>query len=305
MRHVALLGLAAIAVAAIPAGHAAAQGLLHKHRHVAGPGLAAMRPLPTQAAPVVVAATGDVSSSDGAATAAIGTVATNPSLPGAVGGAPGAVAATPGAVGICVVPPAPLDGVPIDAVPMPLPSIDGGPAIACSDYPCIPPGFVPGFVPGADPGVAGHHHTRPLPGGDAAPGGPLMYGRPIGFSAMNAATPSASAFGQAPAAAANAAPPGRHVAAGLPGRAVGVRPGTLDVPGRRQMTPIGGPAHGATVSAGDVQRDPGVVQAAGIAPQHEGATRRAGTAGPATAAAMTATPTRWRDRLHIAWPTAK
>lgn len=325
MRHVALLGLAALAVAALPARHAAAQGLLHKHRHAAGPSLGAMRSLPAQTAPTAAttATAGDVASSAGAAAA----LPVNPNLPGAVGGSPGTAA-------ICIVPPAPLDGVPIDAVPMPMPSIDGGPAIACIDYPCIHPGFAPvvdpgvapGFDPGIDPGstvsvggwpvapgpvaigFSGRHHTKPLAGGDAAPGGPLMYGRPIAFSPMNAATPSTSAFGQAQAAAATTGPPGRNVAAGLPGRAVGVRPGTLDVPSRRQMTPIGGVPGGSTASSGDVRRDQGVIQAAGIAPQHDGATRRAGTGvTPAAAAssAATATPTRWRDRLHFAWPTTK
>jgi hypothetical protein len=342
MRHVALLGLAALAVAALPARHSAAQGLLHKHRHVAGPGLAAMRPLSAQASAVAVAATGDVSASDGAATASITTIAsiaaatTNPSTPGAVGGAPGMPP-------LGIVPPAaPLGGLPIDAMPMPMPSIEGGPPVACIDYPCVPPGFdpgvdpgfVPGFVPGFDPGfdpgdtvsVGGWLVTLGPPDGMKPGGGlgstptsihhpfrgPMMFNYARGdASAANATALQANAFG---AATASAAPPGRNVAGGLPGRAVGVRPGTLDVPGRRQMAPIGNAAPGSTASAGGITRDSGairdsgVIQAAGIAPQHEGATRRAGTAGvPATgpASATAAAPPRWRDRLRVAWPTVK
>jgi hypothetical protein len=332
MRHVALLGLAALAVAALPARHSAAQGLLHKHRHVAGPGLAAMRPLSAQASAqvsaVAVAATGDVSASDGAAIATIATVTTNPSTPGAVGGARGMPP-------LGIVPPAaPLDGLPIDAMPMPMPSIDGGPPIACIDYPCVPPGFDPGvdpgFAPGFDPGdtvsVGGWLVALGPPDGMKPGGGlgstptgihhpfrgPMMFSHARGdASAANATALQANAFG---AATGSAAPPGRNVAGGLPGRAVGVRPGTLDVPGRRQMAPIGNAAPGSTASAGGITRDSGairdsgVIQAAGIAPQHEGATRRAGTAGvPATgpASATAAAPPRWRDRLRVAWPTAK
>jgi hypothetical protein len=273
MRHVILLVPAVLLAAALPSRHSAAQGLLHKHSRVAGAGLGTMRPLPAQASPVAIAATGDVSSSEGAAAAVTA------------------------------------------VMPMPMPSIDGGPTVGCIDYPCIIPGFDPGSTvsvggwpdasgPGAVTGPGGpgmgpprmHHPIR----------GPMMFGAARGEGSPGHATAMvANDFGQATAAAAQS---GKTAAAGLPGRAVGVRPATLDVPGRRHMAPIRSTMPGAsaaTPSAG-VRRDAGVIQAAGTSPKQEGAAHAVGAALPTTpASSAAAAPPRWRDRLRVAWPTTK
>lgn len=298
MRHVILLVPAVLLAASLPSRHSAAQGLLHKHSRVAGAGLGTMRPLPVQASSVAIAATGDVSSSEGAAAAVTAVVP----LPTGV----------PGAMPICVMPPAPFDGAPLDAVPMPMPSIDGGPMVVC-------PGVTPGFEPGSTVSVGGWPDASgpgavPGPGGPGSGPprmhhpihGPLMFGTARGDGSRGHATAMvANDFGQATAATAQA---GKTAAAGLPGRAVGVRPATLDVPGRRHMAPIRSTMPGssaATPSAG-VRQDAGVIQAAGASPKQEGVAHAVGAALQTTpASAAAAAPPRWRDRLRLAWPTTK
>lgn len=303
MRRASLIIVAAIVVVPAQALQATAQGLLHKQQHAAGAGMAMMRPLPAQASAMAVTAAGTVSSADGAPIAMIAAI---PTSPPAGGGVPGAVGGAPGAMPICIAMPAALDGAPLDAVPMPMP------AIGCIDYPCIPPGFAPGGTVsvGGWPDASG---PPPFvaPGGfaSASPGirhqghGPLMYSPAGGNGRGTATAMSANALGQTNAAAMASAAPGRAVAAGLPVRAVGVRPGTLDVPGRRHMAPIG--PSGPEASPAGTRPDAGVIQAAGTATKHDGISHAVGRAAPAAAAAVPAAPPRWRDRLRFAWPTTK
>jgi hypothetical protein len=301
MRHASLIIVAAIVVVPAHVRHATAQGLLLKQRHAAGAGLSTMRPLPAQAPAMANAATGAVSKADGATNA---TIAAVPLSPPAGGGVPGAVGGAPGVMPICIAMPAPLGGAPLDAMPMPMPSIDGMPPIACVDYPTVPPGFDPGATVsvGGWPDASGppdmHHPFR----------GPLMYGRAGGNGGPGPTTAmSANAFGQATAATATSAAPGRAVAAGLPGRAIGVRPGTLDVPGRSQMAPIAPPTRPASTAsaAAGTRPDPGVIQAAGTTPKHDGVSHAVGAGTPAAASAATGPQPRWRDRLRFAWPAPK
>ena len=304
MRHFALIGLAAIAAATLPGQHAAAQGLLHKHRHTAGPTLGAMRPLPAAASPL---AAGNAAS-DGATAAVIAATPAGPAVPGSVGGSPGT-----GPISIMPVRP-PIEG---DSIPMPspMPSIVGLPITGIGS-PTFDGGLDAGSTvsvggwpvdAGAPPrGFAGHHHQGPLPAVGKPQGAPLMFGRPIGFSSTAAAPFSANAFGQATAAAATAAPPGRRVAAGLPSGGVGVRPGQFNPPGRHAMAPIdtatGRPNPTPNPAAASSRRDAGVVHA-----NHDAAAGAAGGAGiPAVGAAAgpTPAPPRWRDRIRFSWPSA-
>jgi hypothetical protein len=303
MRHFALLGLAALAAATLPGQPAAAQGLLHKHRHAAGPGLGALRPLPAAVTPTAAG----ITASDGATAAVIAAAPGGPAVPGSVGGSPGGHA-------FCVLPiVTPIDGAPVDVMPMPMPSIDGLPVTGIGSPP-FDGGFdagstvsVGGWPVDVGPparGFAGHHHPGPLSAAGKPQGGPLMLGRPMEFSSTASAPLSANAFGQATAAAATAAPPGRSVAAGLPGRAAGVRPGQFNPPGRHTMASIDtatGRPTPAPVAAGS-GRDAGVVHA-----NHETAAEAARGTGipPVGAAASPASaPPRWRDRIRFAWPSA-
>jgi len=311
MRRVILLIVAIMTLAAWQGREAAAQGLLHKHRHAAGAGMGMTRPLPALDSAMAVTASGAVSSADGATNA---TIAAVPLRPPAGGGVPGAGGGAAGVMPIHIAMPAALDGAPLDATPMP--SIGGMPPIACIDYPTAPPGFDPGatvFV-GGWPDASGPPALMASGGlASAPPGMPHPFrGTPMdthtgGNGRGHATAMSVNAFGQATAAAATPPAQGRAVAAGLPGRAVGVRPGTLDVPGRRQMTPIGttGPEASTAGAAAGTRPNAGVIQAAGGASTHDGVSHAVGRATPAASSASVAAPPRWRDRLRFAWPATK
>lgn len=317
------LGLVVIMAAVVSGRPAVAQGLLHKH---------AQRPLGVPMS--LPGQQGVASAVSGSATAAVATVAIDPSssvqagggvsTPGAAPGGPALVAIAPGAdlgVDVAAIDPGGAVGDGMICV-MPLP--DGQPG-----HPHVFHGLKPGATDGSpgmlvgpplgDPGVVdaglGDIVTI-MPFVDAPPDGALAM--PVAalvavqaggidhqhgdHRLMTAAANRSVGQGFAPAAADASAGPGAQARfSGLPNRAAGMRadgvPGSL--PQARGLADGKGPAASSAPRATSAGTD-----ARGVKQASASDAAKAGAGQPRLPAQAAAAP-RWRDRLRFAWPTTK
>lgn len=319
------LGIVAILAAVVSGRPAVAQGLLHKHAH---------RPLGVPMA--LPGQQGVTSAASASATAAVATVAIDPSTsvqagggvpsPGAAPGGPAVVAIAPGAdltVDVAAIDPGGAVGDGMICV-MPLPdgqpghphvfhslkpgATDGSPGMLVG-----PPLFDTGVV---DPGLG--DMASIMPRVDAAPDGAIMAPVTAASAAPGVAfahhnhpdnrgmmTAASRVGGQAFAPAASDASGGGGGQArlgGFPNRAAGMRTDALTSgPPHARGAASGHPSSRAAPGADD----PGTgTNDATVRHASAAEVVRSG-AGQARVPVQAATAPRWRDRLRFAWPTTK